>query len=244
MTNPNAAGWTLNVKLGRNRRALLFACVSLAILGCGSGDGGSEGPAVVADSAGLELERHGQDRNYTLFEAGPVRPVAVLDDGLVAVVNIPDDRVELFKPHGQGVKHCGSVKVGMRPVALSAVGDKLWVVNHLSDSVSVLDVDERRCSAEVERTLLVGDEPRDVVSAKGRNGERWAFVTVAHRGQNVTDSQGNPRDPELSKPGMGRADVFVYRANQLGPINSEKPATILTLFTDSPRALAVGKDKV
>ncbi len=71
----------------------------------------------------------------------------------------------------------------MRPVALSVVGSKLWVVNHLSDSVSVVDVDERHCSGRVERTLLVGDEPRDVVSARAANGERWAFVTAAHRGQ-------------------------------------------------------------
>jgi DNA-binding beta-propeller fold protein YncE len=244
MAEQNDARWALNGKLARKSSVLLRVCVSVAVFGCSSIDDASEGPVPVVDSVSTPLKLDGQGRNYTLFEAGPVRPVAVLDDGLVAVANVPDDRVEFFKPHGHGVKHCGSVKVGMRPVALSAVGDKLWVVNHLSDSVSVLNVDERRCSAEVERTLLVGDEPRDVVSAKGPNGERWAFVTVAHRGQNVVDTNGNPRDPELSRPGMGRADVFVYRANRLGPINAEKPATILTLFTDSPRALAVGKDKV
>ena len=181
---------------------------------------------------------------YTLFEAGAVRPIAVLDRGTVAVTDTPDDRVELFEPHGNGLKHCGAVKVGMRPVALSVVGSKLWVVNHLSDSVSVVDVDERHCSGRVERTLLVGDEPRDVVSARAANGERWAFVTAAHRGQNVTESKGDYRDPQLSKPGQGRADVFVYKTSDLGPVNAEKPATILTLFTDSPRALAVGGDKV
>jgi len=132
----------------------------------------------------------------------------------------------------------------MRPVALNAVGDKLWVVNHLSDSVNVVQVQESRCTAEVVRTLLVGDEPRDVVSTVGKDGERYAFITTAHRGQNVRDATGNPRDPELTRPGIGRADVFVYRAEHLGPVGSERPAEILTLFTDSPRALAVGKDKV
>jgi hypothetical protein len=41
-------------------------------------------------------------RSQTLFEAGAVRPVAVLESGLVAVTNIPNDRIELFRPHGKG----------------------------------------------------------------------------------------------------------------------------------------------
>jgi len=114
----------------------------------------------------------GGAEHYTLFEAGAVRPVAVLPSGMVAVTNIPDDRVELFRPLGHGVRHCGSVKVGLRPVAVSVVGSKLWVVNHLSDTVSVVDVNELTCSAEVERTLLVGDEPRDVVSTRTASGQR------------------------------------------------------------------------
>jgi hypothetical protein len=83
-----------------------------------------------------------------------------------------------------------------------------------------------------------------VVSAKAPNGTRYAFVTVAHRGQNVTDASNAYRDPTLTKPGMGRADVFVYRADDLGAVGAEKPLEILTLFTDSPRALAVAGDKV
>jgi len=242
-----------DAKRSRRREAagptgvLLCACLSGVVFGCGSGDDAGN-PASVAraiqDSRSAVEQPASSPQNYALFEAGSVRPVAVLDGGLVAVTNIPDDRVELFRPRGPGVTHCGSVKVGMRPVAVSQVGTKLWVVNHLSDSVSVVDIDERSCSGEVERTLLVGDEPRDVVSARGPDGELFAFVTAAHRGQNVSDASGDARDPELTRPGIGRADVFVYRADHLGPLNTEKPVTILTLFTDSPRALAIGKDKV
>jgi DNA-binding beta-propeller fold protein YncE len=238
MTTPSKRRFSINLKLGTGT-ALMCASVSGIVFGC-SGDASDTAQGGLSDPPVLASHTN----NYTLFEAGAVRPVAVLDHGTVAVTNIPDDRVELFRPHGNGVKRCGSVKVGMRPVALAAVGSKLWVVNHLSDSVSVVDVDERRCSGEVERTLLVGDEPRDVVSARAANGTRWAFVTTAHRGQNVTDTKGDFRDPQLFAPGRGRADVFVYNSNNLGSVNAEKPATILTLFTDSPRALAVGKDKV
>ena len=230
------------------RMASTTLCLSISALigGCGNDSvptGDSTAPDTPASPAPRATDQPTPPR-YTLFEAGPVRPVAVLASGLVAVANVPDDRVELFRPHGDGVVPCGSVPVGLRPVALAAVGDKLWVVNHLSDSVSVVEVDDRACTGRVVRTLLVGDEPRDVVSAQGRDGERYAFVTVAHRGQNVRDAAGNPRDPELTRPGIGRADVFVYRADRLGAPGGEQPLEILTLFTDSPRALAVGKDKV
>jgi len=228
------------------RRTLMSLCLGIsgAVLGCSRGDLAGSEPSAVTAAPDRAPAAAASPPRYTLFEAGAVRPVAVLAHGLVAVTNIPDDRIELFRPRGDGVAHCGSVKVGMRPVAVNVVGDRLWVVNHLSDSVSVVDIDEARCTGVVERTLLVGDEPRDVVSARGRRGERYAFVTAAHRGQNVRDTSGRPRDPELTKPGIGRADVFVYRADRLGPVDGEQPVTILSLFTDSPRALAVGDDKV
>lgn len=218
---------------------------SLMVGGCGQLDTPpSTADVGVARSGALTATPSQGDRPYTLFEAGAVRPIAVLPGGTIAVTNIPDDRVELFRARERGVEPCGSVSVGMRPVAVSVVGDRLWVVNHLSDSVSVVQFNERDCSAAVERTLLVGDEPRDVVSARSSSGELYAFVTAAHRGQNVTDPSGVSRDPELSRPGVGRADVAVYRAEHLGPPNEERPVEILTLFTDSPRALAVGKGKV
>ncbi len=181
---------------------------------------------------------------YTLFEAGPVRPIALLPGGLVAVTNTPDDRVELFRPHDAGLRPCGSIPVGLRPVAAAAVGAELWVVNHLSDSVSVVAIDAGRCSGRVERTLLVGDEPRDIVSATGSRGELFAFVTAAHRGQNVRTKSGEYRDPGLTTPGIGRADVYVYDADALGQLGEEEPLEILTLFTDSPRALAAANGKV
>ena len=221
-------------------------CLSLSVLlgGCGNEELPAGDSSATAAEAARAASSPAQPPPYTLFEAGPVRPVAVLGGGLVAVANVPDDRVELFRPRGDGVAPCGSVAVGMRPVALVGVGDKLWVVNHLSDSVSIVDIDAARCTGRVARTLLVGDEPRDVVSAQGPGGQRYAFVTVAHRGQNVRDAAGQPRDPELTRPGLGRADVFVYRTDRAGSPETEQPLEILTLFTDSPRALAVGNNKV
>ena len=86
----------------------------------------------------------------------------------------------------------------------------------------------------VVRTLLVGDEPRDIVFA-GRKRNR-AFITTAHRGQNA------PYDPQLTTPGIGRADVWVFDADNFGNTLEGEPLTIITLFTDTPRALAVTPD--
>jgi YVTN family beta-propeller protein len=132
--------------------------------------------------------------------------------------------------------------VGLEPVAVAArTNTEVWVVNQLSDSVSV--VDTTTSPPHVERTLFVGDEPYDIVFA-GTGGTR-AFITTAHRGQQRTDpsiaSVPGAGDPQLTTPGIGRADVWVFDATNLGT-NAGTPLSILTLFGDTPRALAVTPD--
>jgi DNA-binding beta-propeller fold protein YncE len=156
--------------------------------------------------------------SYTLFESGQVRPLALSPDGFTLfAVNTPDNRLEVFRITSRGLTHRGSVPVGLEPVAVAARQDcEAWVVNHLSDSISIvlLDADECRRGeraqdalpepvdsrdsmsvGRVARTLLVGDEPRDIVFGGARR-ER-AFITTAHRGQNA------PFDPQLTTPGIG-----------------------------------------
>ena len=83
--------------------------------------------------------------------------------------------------------------VGLEPVAVAArTDDEVWVVNRLSDSVSIVDIDHGGMRGRVVRTLLVGDEPRDSVFAGP--GKNRAFITTAHRGQN------HPHDPQLTTP--------------------------------------------
>jgi DNA-binding beta-propeller fold protein YncE len=171
--------------------------------------------------------------SYTLFESGPVRPIALSPSGrTLFVCNIPDARLEVFRVTRKGLVHTGAIPVGLEPVSVAARSDEeAWVVNHLSDSVSIVSLRSRR----VVQTLLVGDEPRDIVFG-GKHRER-AFITTAHRGQNV------PYDPALTTPGQGRADVWVFDAGDPGADTlAGEPLTILTLFTDTPRALAVSPD--
>jgi YVTN family beta-propeller protein len=173
--------------------------------------------------------------DYTTFESGQVRPLAMSANGqYLYVANTPDSRLEVFRISNAGLVPVSSVVVGLEPVAVAARGnDEVWVVNHLSDSVSVVDVGNKQ-RPRVTRTLLVGDEPRDVVFA-GPNRRR-AFITTAHRGQN------SPIDPQLRTPGVGRADVWVFDAQNLGASLGGTPLTIVTLFSDTPRALAVTPD--
>ncbi len=51
-----------------------------------------------------------------------------------------------------------------------------------------------------------------------------------------------PFDPQLHTRGVGRADVWVYDADYLGSSLTGTPLTIISLFSDTPRALAVTPD--
>jgi len=173
----------------------------------------------------------------TIFESGQVRPLALSPNGqLLYAVNTPDNRLEIFAVRPYGLQHRASVPVGLEPVAVAArTNDEVWVVNHLSDSISIVELDHGGEGGRVVRTLLVGDEPRDIVFAGP--GMSRAFITTAHRGQN------NPHDPQLTTPSIGRADVWVFDAHQkTSRALGGTPLNIITLFTDTPRALAVTPD--
>jgi len=49
--------------------------------------------------------------------------------------------VEIFDVGASGLTRVASVPVGLEPVSVAARSDgEMWVANHLSDSVSVVDV--------------------------------------------------------------------------------------------------------
>jgi DNA-binding beta-propeller fold protein YncE len=173
---------------------------------------------------------------YTLFETLQVRPLAVSADGTqLYAVNTPDNRLEVYNVSGGQLQLVSEVEVGLEPVAVAVLPgtNQVWVVNHLSDSVSVVKVSGGN-NARVVNTLSVGDEPRDIVFAG--TGHNLAFITTAHRGQN------SPDDPDLFAPGVGRADVWVFDANNLGDTAGGNRLAKLTFFADTPRALAATTD--
>src|SRR5262245_22185633 len=178
---------------------------------------------------------------FVTVESGQVRPLALSPNGSkLFALNTPDNRLEIFSVSGGTLTHLDSVPVGMEPIAVAARNDsEVWVVNHLSDSVSIVDVGST--PPRVTRTLLVGDEPRDIVFAGPTdiNGDFIrAFITTARRGQNLPPSVL----PNLTTPGTPRALVFVFDATDLGTSLTGDPETILQLFGDTPRALAATPD--
>ena len=184
--------------------------------------------------------------SYYLFESGHVRPLAKSPDGnRLYAVNTPDNRLEIYDITNDGLAHVGAVPVGMEPVAVAArTNDEVWVVNHLSDSVSVVDVSTS--APFVSHTLLVGDEPRDIVFGGTGNGR--AFISTARRGQHYTDTSisavTGAGDPLLTTANEGRSSVWIFDVTNLGTDTAVGgvPIGIAPFFSDVPRALTVSAD--
>jgi DNA-binding beta-propeller fold protein YncE len=89
----------------------------------------------------------------------------------LAVCNLPDGRVELFDLVGAVPQLRASIPVGIDPVTVRFRNDnELWVVNHISDSINIIDI----ARAAVQEVLVTRDGPADVVFA---GNPRRAFVS-------------------------------------------------------------------
>jgi YVTN family beta-propeller protein len=181
--------------------------------------------------------------SFVEFESGHVRPIAISPDGnTLFAVNTPNGTLEVFDLTSGTPAFLYRVPVGLEPVAVAARSNtEVWVTNQLSDSVSIVSLTG---TAHVVRTLLVGDEPRDIVFA---GTPPRAFITTAHRGQQRSDpSLANvpgAGDPQMTTPGIPRADVWVFDPSNLGTTAGGIPLSIMSFFTDTPRALAVSPDR-
>ena len=226
------------------QNALATVACLLIISGCGGGGGSGGGaPPTAGGPPGAGTPPTGNilpgprptvgPQPFVNFESGQVRPLALSADGSkLFAVNTPDNRLEIFSV-GASLTQIDSVPVGLEPIAVAEdPSGRVWVVNHLSDSVSVVDVSAS--PARVMQTLWAGDEPRDIVFA-GALRER-AFITTARRGQN------SPIDPGLNTAGIGRANVWVFDSTTLNDTPGGSPVDVLTLFGDRPRPLAVSPD--
>jgi len=128
-------------------------------------------PLGVGVSLVLVAAAAGND-SFVNWESPHVTPLDATPDGTrLLAVNTADNRLEIFDVSAPVPAPLGAVPVGLDPVSVRALSDSIaWVVNHVSDTVSVVDLNARN----VIRTLPAGDEPADVVFAGGR-----AFVSVS-----------------------------------------------------------------
>lgn len=114
------------------------------------------------------------------WESAQVHPLELTPDGSrLLAVNTADQRLEVFSVAAAdgSLTPLASIPVGIEPVSVRARGNgEAWVVNALSDNISVVDL----ATLRVIRTVDVGDEPGDVVFAG--NPQR-AFVSIAEANQ-------------------------------------------------------------
>jgi YVTN family beta-propeller protein len=109
---------------------------------------------------------------YRNFEAPHVHPLALTPDGTrLLAVNTVEGRLSVFNINGGNLSLAMEIPVGLEPVSVAANNSgEAWVVNWLSDSVSVVDL----ARGNVTRTFDVGDEPTDVLFTTS-----GAFVCVS-----------------------------------------------------------------
>ncbi len=221
---------------------VIITCVFL-MQGCGASKNETIQTQVESkDKITPQLSPPQAKANYIGFESAPVRPIAMSENKqFIYVTNTSNNSLDVFKLNDNGkMVLIQSVTVGLEPVAVAVSGHMAWVVNHLSDSISVVDVSKR--PYKVIRTLLVGDEPRDIVFAKNK-----AFITTAHRGQQRLNPQlkdvKGAGDAQLHNASIGRADIWVFDRNNLGQELGGKPLEIVSLFGDTMRSLAVSNDQ-
>lgn len=114
---------------------------------------------------------------FVNFEGKQTSPVRLSPDASrLFAVNTPDNRLSVFDvSNPQNPILIAEIPVGLEPVSVNPLNsDEAWVVNEVSDSVSIVSVSQRT----VTDTIYVKDEPADVVFANGR-----AFVSAARKNQ-------------------------------------------------------------
>ncbi len=124
-------------------------------------------------------------QTFVNWESPHVSPIDLTPDGsLLLAVNTADNRLEVFTVSVSGLVALGSVPVGLDPVSVRArTNTEAWVVNHISDTVSIVDL----VTMNVTGTLYPGDEPADVVFAgtpthanlwiRHWQGRKWVYYT-------------------------------------------------------------------
>jgi len=178
--------------------------------------------AVLALAAGMAafprylISRTATSNDFVHFESAHVHPAALTPNkARLLVVNTPDNRLSVFDLAGAQPARVAEIPVGLEPVAVAAQDNNTaWVVNNLSDDVSIVDL----TTMHVKATLRVGDEPSDVVFA---GAPQRAYVSVSQEDRIRVYDPANLAAAPVNIPIHGRnprslavnaAGTFVYTA--------------------------------
>ncbi len=160
--------------MGKKRELAFIGVIAVGSVGASSGLWAGRAEPELAPTRVAALGERGGP-SFVNWEVPPVRPVEMTPDGSrLLVVNTAAERLEVFTLDDAGVPvHAGAVPVGLSPVAARArTNTEVWVANHISDSVSIVDLS----TMNVVRTLRTLDEPCDIVFA---GDPVRAFVTCS-----------------------------------------------------------------
>lgn len=167
--------------------------------------------------------------NFVNWENPHVHPIDMTPDGsLLLAVNTPDNRLEVFDLASGTPVHLASIPVGLDPVTVRARNDaEAWVVNHISDTISIVDL----ITGNVVATISTDDEPADIVFA---GSPELAFVTCSQADSLLVLDPSNPAAPVIS---------FAQAPQDQSPLPTQLGATVrLNLAGNDPRAMAVRRD--
>jgi YVTN family beta-propeller protein len=131
-------------------------------------------------SAALSATPPAARATFVNFESQQIHPVALAADrSRLFAVNTPDHRLAVFDLTDDDPPALAfEVAVGLEPVTVAVeTPNRVWVVNHLGDSISIVDLTTRNVVA----TVRTGDEPTDVLFTPdpGSPGQKWAWVCVS-----------------------------------------------------------------
>jgi hypothetical protein len=134
-----------------------------------------------------------RNNSFVNWESAQVHPLDMTPDGTkLLAVNTANASLEVFNisDPNSAPTLLKSIPVGVDPVSVRArTNTEAWVVNVISDSVSVVDLTH----GVVTKTLQADDEPADVIFAGA--GNSFAFVSCAQAKTLLEFSATSPSTP-------------------------------------------------
>jgi YVTN family beta-propeller protein len=158
--------------------------------------------------------------SYVNFEGAQTNPVRLSADGTrLFAVNTPNASLSVFDVSTGTPTLIAEIPVGIEPVSVyPRSNDEAWVVNQVSDSISVVSVSRRL----VTDTIQVKDEPADIlvggsyaIVSVARSNELQVFLTSNHQLVKHIPLQGaNPRALTITADGKTVYVAFALSGNR------------------------------
>ena len=194
------------------------------------------GSAMVALVVTLATQAAAQPPSFITFESGPVRPLALSPDGTTLyAVNTPDNTLEIFDvvPSGLTPSHVGAGRHG------AGRGGGARQRRGVGRQPPLRQRQHRRRQRQRPARRPHAARRRRAAATSSSPARRQP--RLHHHGA-PRPEQRRCRAATSTVAGIGRADVWVFDATNLGATLGGTPLTVVTLFGDTPRALAVSPD--